>query len=62
MSLQRVTLTPSREVAATRDAPQASPAAQLPEAKQVQVHPRGGAGVGSGNASLFFVGTATTIL
>jgi len=62
--LQHITLNPSREVHATRDAPQqeAPPAASLPEAKEIKVKPNSGAPIGSGNASLYFVGTATTIL
>ena len=62
--IQHLTLNPSHEVHATRDAPQqdAPPAASLPEAKEIKVKPNSGAPRGSGNASLYFVGTATTIL
>jgi len=63
-TLQRITLHPSNALPATRDAPQqgAPAATSLPEAKQIKVKPNSGAPAGSGNASLFFVGTATTIL
>jgi hypothetical protein len=62
--VQHITLNPNREVHATRDAPQkdAPPASSLPDAKEIKVKPNSGAPAGSGNASLYFVGTATTIL
>ncbi|EMC91476.1 hypothetical protein BAUCODRAFT_117974 [Baudoinia panamericana UAMH 10762] len=55
----RLTLDPSISKSATRDTPQ--PASSLPSAKETKLHPKG-ASSDNENASLFFVGTATTIL
>lgn len=62
--MQHLTLNPSTSLPATRDAPAgAKPATELPDAKEIKVHPNSAiAGKGHENASLFFVGTATTIL
>lgn len=61
-SFQHITIHPQNALPATRDAPQSGAPASLPEAKQIKVKPNSGVPIGSGNASLFFVGTATTIL
>ncbi|KAK5132542.1 hypothetical protein LTR08_008859 [Meristemomyces frigidus] len=53
-----LTLDPSTPKPPTRD--HASHPESLPEAKKTNVHPKGSSG--NENASLFFVGTATTIL
>ncbi|KAK3670112.1 hypothetical protein LTR78_010052 [Recurvomyces mirabilis] len=53
-----LTLDPSISKSATRDHPQ--PAASLPEAKKTNITPRGSNG--DENASIYFIGTATTIL
>lgn len=59
-SMQHLTLDPSDNQPATRDHPGHAPAAtSLPEPKEVHVHPTA---AGGENASIFFVGTATTIL
>ena len=53
-------LDPSASEPPTRDLPGgANPPNQLPEAKETKVHP---SKAGNENASLLFVGTATTIL
>ncbi|KAK4897567.1 hypothetical protein LTR27_004711 [Elasticomyces elasticus] len=53
-----LTLDPSHSKSATRDHPQ--PAASLPEPKHTNVHPKGSSN--DENASIYFIGTATTIL
>jgi hypothetical protein len=61
MDIRRLTIDPEHVQAPTRDLPSGrSLPANLPDAKEVKVHPRGTDG--TGNASLYFVGTATTIL
>ena len=58
--MKRLTIDPSNELSATRDQPQGRQlATSLPEAKETKVHPEK---AGEENASLLFVGTATTIL
>lgn len=57
--MQRITINPQENRAPTRDLPPlATAAARLPPAKGVKVHPT----KPGENASLFFVGTATTIM
>lgn len=58
--MKSITLDPSHTAAPTRDHPQgeAHPTS-LPEPKEIKVHPTKS---GSENASIYFVGTATTIL
>ncbi|KAL8661487.1 MAG: hypothetical protein Q9202_005552 [Teloschistes flavicans] len=58
--MKHLTIDPSKEAHATRDQPQGQAlASSLPDAKETKVHP---SKVGGGeNASLLFVGTATTI-
>lgn len=60
---KHLTLDPSRSVAPTRDHPQGEHGnpANLPEAKETKIHPSGDA-TADKNASLMFIGTATTIL
>ncbi|PVH85268.1 Metallo-hydrolase/oxidoreductase [Cadophora sp. DSE1049] len=58
-SAQRLVLDPSKPLPPTRDATNAAVPPALPEAKEVKVHP---ATAGFENASLYFVGNATTIL
>ncbi|OKL58967.1 hypothetical protein UA08_05505 [Talaromyces atroroseus] len=61
MDVQRLTLDPKHVQAPTRDLPSGkSLPNNLPDAKEIKVHPRGANG--EENASLYFVGTATTIL
>lgn len=61
MASQRLTLDPKHVQPPTRDLPSGRPLPDsLPDAKEVKVHPRGSDG--TENASLYFVGTATTIL
>lgn len=61
MDIQRLTLDPKQVLPPTRDLPSGrSLPDSLPDAKEVKVHPRGTDG--TENASLYFVGTATTIL
>ena len=55
-----LTLDPSKDEAPTRD--HASHPESLPEAKHTHTHPTLTAAEGSHNASLFFIGTATTVL
>lgn len=58
--MKHLTIDPSKEAHATRDQPQGQAlASALPDAKETKVHPSSGGGE---NASLLFVGTATTIL
>lgn len=58
--MQRLILDPRKTEAPTRDHPHGHLHPEsLPQAKETKVHP---AGAGGENASLFFVGTATTIL
>ncbi|KAL8741778.1 MAG: hypothetical protein Q9184_008344, partial [Pyrenodesmia sp. 2 TL-2023] len=58
--MKHLTIHPSENLPPTRDHPQA--ASSLPEAKQTKVHPaKGAADGGEENASLLFVGTATTV-
>ena len=62
--MQHLVLNPSKTLPPTRNSDTKANAPvpnALPNAKEVKVHPRG-TGVGSENASLYFVGTATTIL
>ncbi|KAL8710554.1 MAG: hypothetical protein Q9225_007270 [Loekoesia sp. 1 TL-2023] len=60
--MKHITINPNNEVHATRDHPQGQAlASALPEAKETKVHPSN-AGGDDENASLLFVGTATTIL
>lgn len=56
---QRLTLDPSNHLHPTRDHTEAIVPSSLPDAKEIKVHPTV---PGSENASLYFVGTATTIL
>lgn len=61
MDIQRLALDPKHVQPPTRDLPSGkSLPDNLPDAKEVKVHPRGTDG--TENASLYFVGTATTIL
>ena len=61
MQLPTLTLNPHAPLPPTRDLPPGGKHPDtLPEAKETKVHPRNSAG--DENASLFFVGTATTIL
>ena len=58
--MKHLLIDPSKAQAPTRDLPSgAQVASSLPDAKETKVHPRN---AGSENASLLFVGTATTIL
>lgn len=58
--MQRIFINPGDDRPATRDLPSgASMPDDLPPSKEVKLHP---SEVGSENASLFFVGTATTIM
>lgn len=60
LNMQHLTLDPAQDEPATRDDPAPSTAAKsLPEPKAIHVHPTA---AGGENASIFFVGTATTIL
>jgi len=56
-----ITLNPTEELSPLRDTASA-PKASLPEAKETKVHPGGPERRGGENASIFFVGTATTVL
>ncbi|GAB7357521.1 hypothetical protein MBLNU459_g0049t1 [Dothideomycetes sp. NU459] len=59
--MKSIVLDPSHTEAPTRDHPNGqSYPSSLPEAKEIKVHPTRAAG--SENASIYFVGTATTIL
>ena len=61
MQLPTLTLNPHDSLPPTRDLPSGAKHPEtLPEAKETKVHPSNSAG--DENASLFFVGTATTIL
>lgn len=61
MDMKRFTLDPNQIRPPTRDLSSGrSLPDSLPDAKEVKVHPRGSDG--TENASLYFVGTATTIL
>ena len=55
--MQDITINPASTKPPTRDNPQ--PASRLPEAKEEKQHP---SKAGSENASVYFIGTATTIL
>ncbi|KAL8710606.1 MAG: hypothetical protein Q9220_004830 [cf. Caloplaca sp. 1 TL-2023] len=58
--MKQLMLNPATKIPATRDFPPSqSIPASLPDAKQTKLHP---SNAGAENASLFFVGTATTIL
>ncbi len=58
--MKNLTIDPSNPQAPTRDLPSGKEvAASLPDAKETKVHPRN---AGGENATLLFVGTATTIL
>lgn len=58
--MKSLTIDPKQEVAPARDFPSGKALAeQLPLPKEVNVHPSTSGGE---NASLFFVGTATTVL
>ncbi|KAL9041038.1 MAG: hypothetical protein Q9214_004253 [Letrouitia sp. 1 TL-2023] len=58
--MKHLSIDPSQNEPATRDFPQdRALSTSLPDAKETKVHPRN---AGKENASLFFVGTATTIL
>lgn len=60
-TMKHLTIDPSKEAHATRDQPQGQAlASSLPDAKETKVHPSKAGG--GENASLLFVGTATTIL
>src|SRR4051794_24334404 len=59
MPLQHLILDPKANEAPTRDNPNPIHPNSLPDAKEVKTHPKN---AGSENASLFFVGNATTIL
>lgn len=60
--MQRIFINPEDDRPATRDLPSgASMPDDLPSSKEVKLHPSPSE-VGSENASLFFVGTATTIM
>jgi len=60
ISMKHLTVDPSNPQAPTRDLPSGKEvAASLPDAKETKVHP---SNPGGENASLLFVGTATTIL
>ena len=59
--MKSLTIDPSKTEAPTRDHPNGqSHPETLPQAKETKLHPTGSAG--GENASIFFVGTATTIL
>jgi Beta-lactamase superfamily domain len=58
-SMKRLTLDPSQAKTPTRDADQKGLPQTLPKANETKIHPTG---PGGENTSLFFVGTATTIL
>lgn len=57
-SFHRIALDPTVSEPPTRDAPQPTPS-DLPAAKETKLHPQN---AGAENASLKFIGTATTIL
>ncbi|KAL8735143.1 MAG: hypothetical protein Q9166_001019 [cf. Caloplaca sp. 2 TL-2023] len=58
--MKHLTINPAKQQHATRDQPQSqSLAPSLPEAKETKVHPTN---AGGENASLHFIGTATTII
>ncbi|KAJ5977444.1 hypothetical protein N7501_000786 [Penicillium viridicatum] len=57
--MQHISVNPRRQNASTRDMLVPASSSQLPPAKGIKLHPFN---AGEENASLFFVGTATTIL
>jgi hypothetical protein len=61
MNIQHVSIDPKKVQAPTRDrpGPETSVPDALPDAKAIKVHP---SQAGAENASIYFVGTATTIL
>ena len=60
MTMKHLSIDPSNPQAPTRDLPSGKEvASSLPDAKETKVHP---SSAGGENASLLFVGTATTIL
>lgn len=56
---QHLTLDPSHPLPPTRNHPESAISTSMPDAKETKVHPTIS---GAENASLYFVGTATTIL
>ena len=59
-NMKHLQLDPQAKKAPTRDHPPSKQLSEtLPNAKEIQVHPTNS---GDENASIFFVGTATTIL
>jgi hypothetical protein len=56
---QHLTLDPSHHLPPTRNHPETAISTSMPDAKETKVHPTIS---GAENASLYFVGTATTIL
>lgn len=59
ITMQHLSIEPRDEEPPTRDLPSATPSSNLPSAKNIKVHP---SSTGEENASIFFVGTATTIM
>jgi hypothetical protein len=57
--MQHISIDPRQKHAPTRDMLVPTFSTQLPPAKEIKVHP---SNAGEENASLFFVGTATTIM
>jgi hypothetical protein len=57
--MQHISIDPRKKHAPTRDMLDPTFSTQLPPAKEIKVHP---SNAGEENASLFFVGTATTIM
>ncbi|OGE51087.1 hypothetical protein PENARI_c014G05624 [Penicillium arizonense] len=57
--MQHISIDPRKKHAPTRDMLDPTFSTQLPPAKEIKVHP---SNAGEENASLFFVGTATTII
>ncbi|KAJ6092335.1 hypothetical protein N7467_004304 [Penicillium canescens] len=57
--MQHISIDPRKKHAPTRGMPVPTFSTQLPPAKEIKVHP---SNAGEENASLFFVGTATTII
>ncbi|KAJ9484387.1 hypothetical protein VN97_g8979 [Penicillium thymicola] len=57
--MQHISVNPQRQNAPTRDMLVPTSSSQLPPAKEIKLHPFN---AGEENASLFFVGTATTII
>ena len=58
--MKHLTIDPSASIAPTRDLPSGKKLPEsLPDAKETKLHP---SNAGGENASLLFVGTATTIL